>query len=235
MLPPRPTAADVMQATSKIIELRRFLAERLPHTRFGLAPIAPPADVLATGVASLDRTLGGGLAKGAFTELVGAGDGSGSAQVLHALLRQVAADGQFMALVDGTDSFDVDAVEPEVLAHLLWVRCAKADEAMKAADLLLRDRNFPLVVLDLKLNPAAELRRIQGTTWYRFARLLEQNGTTVLAITPHPLVSGVAARVRVEAGLGLDALAQSPSALVHALDFTLLRSTAASDREEAVG
>ncbi len=224
-----------MQATSKIIELRRFLAEKLPHARFGLAPAAPAEDLQPTGVDALDRTLGGGLAKGAVTELVGSGDGSGSAQVLHALLRQVAADGRFLALVDGADSFDADAVEPDVLAHLLWVRCARADEALKAADLLLRDRNFPLVVLDLKLNPAAELRRIQSTVWHRFGRLLEQNGTTVLVVTPQPIVTSVAARVQVAARLGLEALARSPGELLNALDFTLLRSQASADREQAVG
>ncbi len=224
-----------MQTSGKIIELRQFLAERLPHVRFGLAPAAPAADMLPTGVAPLDRTLGGGLTKGVFTELVGVGDGSGSAQVLHALLRRVALDGGFVALVDGADSLDVDAVEPEVLAHLLWVRCTKADEAMKAADLLLRDRNFPLVVIDLKLNPVAELRRIQGTMWYRFARLLEQNGSTVLVVTPYPLVSGVTARVQVDARLGLDVLARRPAEVVDGLSFTLLRSTAATDREEAAG
>ena len=222
-----------MQTSGKIIELRQFLSERLPKARFGFAPVPAAAEVWPTGVAALDRTLGGGLAKGAFSELVGTGEGSGSAQVLHALVRQVAADGRFLALVDGADSFDVDAVEAEVLPHLLLVRCTKADEAMKAADLLLRDRNFPLVVLDLKLNPAAELRRIQGTTWYRFGRLLEQNGTTVLAITPYPLVSGVAARVQVEAKLGLSDLARRPGEVVNGLSFTLLRSTTAHERDEA--
>lgn len=224
-----------MQTSGKIIQLRQFLSERLPKARFGFAPAPAATEVWPTGVAALDRTLGGGLAKGAFTELVGMGEGSGSAQVLHALLRQVAADGRFLALVDGKDSFDVDAVEPEVLSHLLLVRCTKADEALKAADLLLRDRNFPLVVLDLKLNAASELRRIQGTTWFRFGRLLEQNGTTVLAITPHPLVSGVAARVQVEARLGLSDLDRRPTEVIQGLSFTLLRSTAAQERDEAVG
>ena len=224
-----------MQTSGKIIELRQFLRERLPKARLGFAPAPAAAEVWPTGVAGLDRILGGGLARGAFSELVGVGDGSGSAQVLHALLRQVAADGRFLALVDGADSFDVDAVEPEVLSHLLLVRCAKADEALKAADLLLRDRNFPLVVLDLKLNAAAEIRRIPGTTWFRFGRLVEQNGTTVLAITPYPLVSGVAARVQVEAKLGLPDLNRRPAELVAGLSFTLLRSSAAQERDEAAG
>jgi len=169
------------------------------------------------------------LARSEFTELVGAG--SGSAQVIHGLLHRVAADGQFLALVDGADSFDVGAVEPDVLTRLLWVRCASANEALKAADLLLRDRNFPVIVLDLKLNPAAQLRKIPATTWYRFARLLEQTRATVLVVTPFSLVGGAACRARIESELGPDALDQSPTGLLSRLRFTLSRSTAAGDVE----
>src|SRR5204862_1713111 len=126
------------------------------------------------------------LPRGGLAELVGAGPGSGSAQVVHALLRRVAHAGEYLALVDGADSFDVDAAEPTTLTRLLWVRCQKAEEALKAADLLLRDRNFPLLVLDLQLNPQAQLRKIPSSVWHRFRRLLEQNGATVLVVTPCP-------------------------------------------------
>src|SRR3989442_1226262 len=199
-----------MHATGNIVGLRQLLAERFPHLRFGLKT-ASPLETWATGLPALDTLLGGGLPKDELTELVGAGDGSGSAQVIHALLRRVAAGGQFLALVDGADSFDVDAVEPDVLSRLLWVRCTKADEALKAADILLRDRNLPLVVLDLKLNPPAQLRKIPSSVWHRFRRLLEQNGGTLLVVTPHQLVGGPACRGGVESRLGVDALAQAPS------------------------
>ena len=46
-------------------------------------------------------------------------------------------------------------------------------DAVKAVDLLLRDGNFPLVVLDLVLNDSAELRKIPQTNWYRLQRLVE--------------------------------------------------------------
>jgi hypothetical protein len=236
LAPASESRHEFMQATGNIIELRQLLAGRFPHLRQGVA--APsPAETWATGVPSLDVLLRGGLPRGAFTELVGAGAGSGSAQVLHALLRQVAADGQFLALVDGADSFDVGAVESEVLSRLLWVRCSKAGEALKAADLLLRDRNFPLVVLDLKLSPATQLRKISSSTWYRFARLLEHNRTTVLVVTPFELVSGAACRVRVESALGLDELSRPPSELVSRLRFTLTRATAwtIEDRDAQTG
>ena len=68
--------------------------------------------------------------------------------LLRALLRQSHRARQWMALIDGRDSFDPAGVEAPVLSRLFWVRCQTAEEALKAADLLLRDRNFPLVVLD---------------------------------------------------------------------------------------
>ena len=212
-----------MPASGNIVELRRVLADRFPHARLALERRKPGA-ARATGVPALDELLGGGLPQGELTELVGAGPGSGSAQVIHAVLQRTASDGQFLALVDGVDGFDVDTVEPGILARLLWVRCAQAEEALKATDLLLRDRNFPIVVLDLKLNPLVELRRISSSIWFRFRRLLEQNQTTFLVVTPHSLVSGAACRVRVESRLGLGALEQSPSEVLNQLQFDLLRS-----------
>lgn len=184
-----------MPTDAKLIELRQFLAERLPRARLGIAPARTASETVPTGLESVDRALGGGLPRGAFTELVAPGEGSGSAQFIHALLRHTASIGRFLTLVDGADSLDIDALEPEALAHLLWIRCRSTAEALQTTDLLLRDRNIALVVLDLKLNPAHELRRIQGTLWYRFGRLMEQQGGTVLVVTPQPLVSGAAARI----------------------------------------
>lgn len=223
-----------MQTAGNIVELRQLLAERFPRLRQEVA-VAPPVETQSTGVPALDALLGGGLPCGEFTELVAPADGAGSAQVLHAFLRQVAAEGRFLALVDGADSFDAGAVEPGVLSRLLWVRCVRAEEALKAVDLLLRDRNIPLVVLDLKLNPAAQLRKISSSVWYRCARLLEQNGATVLVITPFQLVSGAACRVAMGSALGIDALACAPGDLWSQLQFSLLRSAAGEVRRAQTG
>jgi len=222
-----------MRATESVVELRRILADKFPRAHAARRP-ADGIPVAASGVPALDHLLGGGWSKGKLSELVGAGDGSGSAQVIHALLHRAAADGQFLALVDGLDSFDVDAVEPGVLARLLWVRCTKAEEALKAADLLLRDRNFPLVVLDLKLNPLAQLRKIQASAWHRFRRLQEQNGITMLVVTPTQLVGGAACRVRVESGLGIEAMTKPPGQVIKRLKFELLKSEDDEAHEELV-
>ena len=202
-----------MPADTKIIELRQFLAERLPRARLGVAPERMVPATLPTGIESIDQGLGGGLPQGAFTELVAPGEGSGSAQFIHALLRHTASGGHFLTLVDGADSLDIDALEPEALAHLLWVRCRNTAEALQTTDLLLRDRNIALVVLDLKLNAAHELRRIPSTLWYRLSRLMEQHGGTVLVITPQPLVAGAAARIVSQTRLDHRDLERSPDTL----------------------
>ena len=224
MVPSAPS--EGMAARADIIDLRKLLAGRFPRRRTDAETRRHP-NALSTGVPRLDDVLGGGLAPGEITELVGAGPGSGSAQIIHALLRHAAEAGRFLALVDGADSFDVDAAPEACLSRLLWVRCRQADEALQAADLLLRDRNFPLVVLDLKLNPASQLRRLPGNVWHRFGRLLEQHHSTLLVVTAQPLVSSVPCRVQVEGWLELDSLIEPPGRLMERLRFTVLRQAAA--------
>lgn len=214
-------------AAHNLTDLRRLLAEKFPRAQnrvpSATTPLKRPVG-WRTGVPDLDTQLGGGWPSGEISELVGLGHGSGSAQVVHAMLRQAAADGSFAVVVDGTDSLDVCAIPPEVLSRLLWVRCSRADEVLKAADLLLRDRNFVRVILDLKLNPSAELRRISHTVWHRFHRLVEQGSATVVIITPQPLVAGVSCRVQVSAHLALDALSRHPEETAAGLHFEVLRS-----------
>jgi hypothetical protein len=75
------------------------------------------------------------------------------------------------------------------LRHLLWVRCSQASQAVQAADFLLRDGNFPLVVLDLVLNAAEELRKIPQTHWYRLQRLVEAAPAAFLVLTRQTIIS----------------------------------------------
>lgn len=220
-----------METSRSIVDLRKLLTDRFPHLRLDCLPRRPIHSV-ATGIAVLDALMGGGLPRGEFTELVASGPASGSAAVIHELLCRVAANRQFLALVDGMGSFDPNAAEPAVLTRLLWIQCQQVAEALKATDLLLRDRNFPMLVIDFKLNTARELRKIPGNTWFRYARLLEQNQTTVLVITPQQLVSGAACRVSLESALDLNALAQPRAQLLASLRFKLLRSAAELNREQ---
>jgi len=169
-----------------IVDLRKLLGERFPQ------PIIPSASRLATGLPAIDGAIGGGLPKGSITELSSSQVSAGSALLLYALLQNAQRDGYFLALVDGRDSFDPSALGGlgnRRLHNLLWVRCTKALDAVKAADLLLRDGNFPLVVLDLVLNASAELRKIPQTSWYRLQRLVETAPTAFLVLTRASIIS----------------------------------------------
>jgi hypothetical protein len=170
-------------AASKIIDLRNLLAERFPQ------PVTSPGPRLATGLPAIDEAIGGGLPKSAITELSSPQVSAGSALLLYALLESAERAGYFLALVDGRDSFDPQPLGNRRLRNLLWVRCTKALDAVKAADLLLRDGNFPLIVLDLVLNPSNELRKIQQTNWYRLQRLVETAPTAFLVLTRPSIVS----------------------------------------------
>ena len=56
-------------------------------------------------------------------------------------------------------------------------------------DLLARDANLGLVVLDLRHAPEAELRRIPNRQWYLLQRAVEATDLALVIITPRILVS----------------------------------------------
>ena len=180
-----------------VVDLRNLLAERFPHTP------APARARFITGLSFLDRTIGGGLPKSAITELISPRVSAGSASLIHALLQRASGTAvpslpRPIALIDGRDSFDPQPLGNSCLRHLLWVRCHKAFEAVKAADLLLRDGNFPLVIVDLVLNAAEELRKIPQTSWYRLQRLVEATSTVCLILTRQGMVSSAQLKIVLE-------------------------------------
>jgi len=172
-----------MASSGKIVDLRALLAERFPS----LAPT--PNGCLPTGLSAFDQTAGGGLQKGAITELISPHISSGSASFVAALIHAAHRDRYFVALIDGNDSFDPQPFENDLLRHLLWLRCHTTIQAIKSADLLLRDGNFPLVVIDLVLNSVREIRKVPQTSWYRLQRLVESTSTAFLVLTRFTTVS----------------------------------------------
>ena len=185
-----------MIARGKIVDLRKLLAERFPHT-----PVPAATRRLITGLSFLDQAIGGGLPKGAITEFISAQISAGSASLIHALLQAAHRNRYFLALIDGRDSFDPSASGTPgngCLSYLLWVRCTKALEAIKAADLLLRDGNFALVIVDLVLNAPEELRKIPQTSWYRLQRLVESAPTACLILTRLGMVSSAQLKIVLE-------------------------------------
>ena len=171
-----------MAVNRKILDLRNLLAERF------FQGLSQNDGRLVTRISALDQATEDGLRKGQITEIISPEPSAGSALLIHSLLEVARRDRFFLALIDGGDSFDVQAASVRALHHLLWVRCQRASEALKAADFLLRDGNFPLVILDLILNPPEELRRIPATSWYRLQRLVEPTPAAFLVMSRHNMV-----------------------------------------------
>jgi hypothetical protein len=207
-------------AVSNIIELRQLLREKFPGLRTRVDELSGPSrPCWPTGLARLDRRLGGGFAKSALSEVVPPSRASGGASLARHLIQRAAQEQQFAALVDSHDSFDPAGASPAFLQRLLWLRCRHTDEALKAADLVLRDGNLPLVLLDLALAPAAELRKVPAPTWYRFQRIVEERGVTCIVFTPRPMVAPAQMRVTWPAALTLDDLSRDADDLVESLDI----------------
>jgi hypothetical protein len=181
-----------MATAGAIIDLRKTLAERFPQRS------QPVATVLPTHLSFLDAITGGGFPKSAITEIISPRASAGSASLIHALLRSAQRDQHFIALIDGSDSFDPGSSDNSTLRHLLWIRCHKAFDAVRAADLLLRDGNFPLVIVDLVLNAPEELRKIPQTSWYRLQRLAEAVPSSCLIINRQSMVSSAQLKIVLE-------------------------------------
>ncbi len=211
---------------AKIIQLRELLAAQFPS-----AAVRRGAQ-WATGIAPLDAALGGGLWKGGIVELVAEQPSSGASSLLRGVLAGAATSGLWAGLIDGCDAFDPQSLGP-ALARLLWLRCHHAAEAIQSADLLLRDGNLPLVCLDLHGNPAAELRRITGPTWYRLQRMIEPTAIAFLALTPFALVPCADVRLLLQTRFSLPALEEDPAALWDRLTLHVARQRQVEREGEA--
>ncbi len=213
-------------APDKLAALRHLLAERFP------AATRPPGRTLRTGLAAIDDATGG-LPLGAVTEIVCSAPSCGSQLLLGQLLAVTRATRTRVGLIDAGDAFDPDSFPADLLAHLVWVRCPTGIPAsskttttaiaLQAADLLARDANLGLVVLDLRHAPAADLRRISGPQWYRFQRAVEPTDLAFLVITPRPSVPSAQLRLELNTSHSVAALEVERPMLSAALDPTLNR------------
>ncbi len=211
-----------MPPSPKIVQLRQLLSERFPGARFNAEALADPvANVYPTGLEQIDFLLRGGLSKGSTTEIVAEKNSSGSALLISALLQKAAEENQIVALVDGQNSFDPASFENHTLSRLLWVRCKSAEQSLKAADFILRDRNVPFVLLDLQLNPAHQLRKIPSSTWYRLQRIVEASSTVFVVFTPTAMVGCAQVRLNLSSRFALDALQKNESELLPKLKVEL--------------
>lgn len=178
-------------------ELRRTLRERFPEAHAGLSTAVAPA--FLTGVPLLDQLP---VRRGTVNEVVDGGS-AGSGLLLHALLESCQARGCPVGLIDVADAFDPQSHGSDLCRRLLWVRCAGVVPALKAADLLLRDGNFPLLVMDMVLAERREVVRVPAHCWSRLQLLAQRSGAVLLAMSASPLISCAVLRLRVSLDSGL--------------------------------
>lgn len=209
-------------ARKSIAELRTDLAKRFPT-----AP-RTAGRTLRTGARAIDEATGG-LPIAAVTEVVCAAPSCGGHLLLGQLLQTTRAAQQRVALIDSTDSFDPASFEPDLLAHLVWVRCSNTGQALNAADLLARDANLGLVVLDLRHAPEADLRRIPGPQWYRLQRAVEPTDLALLVETPRASVPSAQVRFALTASHPFRAVSRERPGLIDGLAPTLQRQRLSLD------
>ncbi len=143
----------------------------------------PVPETAPTGVAEIDAAIGG-LPRGCLTEICGPAS-SGRTSLLASILAEATARQEVCALVDAGDAFDpVSAAAAGVrLDKLIWIRTAKsAEQALKAADLLIQGGGFGVVAMDLGDTPPATARRISLTSWFRLRRAVEHTPTVLVAV-----------------------------------------------------
>ena len=203
-------------APEKLAALRQLLAERFPTVP------RTTGRVLPTGIPAVDD-ITGGLPLSAITEVICAAPSCGGHLLLGQLLAATRATRTRVALIDSTDSFDPASFDEDLLAHLVWVRCASTVAALNAADLLARDANLGLVVLDLRRASDADLRRTPSTQWYRLQRAVEPTDLAFVVETPRASVPSAQVRFKLATTHGLAALDRERVTLTAELAPTLQR------------
>jgi hypothetical protein len=162
--------------------------------RGATARAQPPR--IPTGIAALDTLLGGGLPPGALTEVVGR-PSSGRTTMTCVLLRAVTARGALAACIDLPDVFDpAHAARAGIdLAHVLWIRPRTTRDALQAAEYVLENEGFGLVVVDLDDGRATGT--VPASRWMRLTRAAAQTRTAIVTLGREN-VAGTFAMVRIE-------------------------------------
>lgn len=200
-----------------VAALRQLLAVRFPErTR-------ATAGHVVTEIRALDEALGGGLPAGRFTEIVSEAPGTGGQSIVAQLLAATRRARQRIALIDGADGFDAAEVPPDHLQHLVWVRGRGVADAFAAADILLRDGNYAVVILDTRGLAERALLKTPTTTWHRMRHATEAGSIAALVLSTTALVPTVPWRLVLREPIPLASRRQPRSALMDGLTFDVAR------------
>jgi recombination protein RecA len=169
---PIPLANDVLVDIGARYEVRFALPQ--PRT----------VERIPTGIPAIDALAGGGIPRGALTEIYGP-PSSGRTSLLFALLAQVTSNREYGAVIDTSDAFDpASAAEAGVhLSRLVWIRCGgNAEHALKAADLIVQAGGFGMIVIDLADTPPPTAARISLASWFRLRHAVERTPAALVVL-----------------------------------------------------
>lgn len=203
--------------SDKVVALRRLLDERHPCARPKTSRLIP------TGAPYLDDVLGGGLRTGVLTEFVSESVSTGSQTALGSLLETTRQARKRVALVDAANAFDIEGLDEDAIAHVVWVRCSTLSDCWRVADIITRDPNYAVTAIDVRGRPLRELMRTRDSIWTRLQRAAEQAETAVLIQSDSAIVPNAAFRLAFSTGLKSDALAMPRRDIISTLAPTLQR------------
>lgn len=124
------------------------------------------------------------LTRGGITELWG-GVSTGRTAFAQWMIGNATLGGEVVAVVDCNDAFDPASARKAGtdLGKLLWVQCGhRLEIALKAAELILHNGGFGLIVLDLGDVTLGALHKIPISYWYRFQRAVEHTPSALVIL-----------------------------------------------------
>ncbi len=179
--------------------IRSHVESRLPGALFPYMP--PEPEMIATGIKSLDCTVGGIPKSGLAQICAPAGVSTGRTTLLLSVMQKVTRQEESCALVDASDCFDPASAEAAGvdMPRLLWVRCAGGkgmrplEQAFRAADIIAQNGGFGLIAVDLGNIEERLVRKVPLSTWFRFARVVERMPTALVFLLSHPAAQSCSA------------------------------------------
>ena len=145
----------------------------------------------------------GRLPTGILGEVVTPHPSGGGQLFLESLLLGAVRIHRYMALIDACDTFAPASVPEACFPFLLWIRCRHTKETLRAADILIRDENFPLTIIDLRQVSTIDQQRIPNNQWYRIQRTVRQQGSTCMVFTRRASIAAAQLRLELSAQLTL--------------------------------
>jgi hypothetical protein len=218
------------------LQIETALANRVPAALTLKIKHAP--ELFPTGIGEVDAALGGGVPRGAITEVAGAVS-TGKTSFGLSAVAGITQSGAACAWVDVSDAFSPEcaAAANIVLKRLLWLRMpaerrqkvtdkpwSQLEQALKATDLLLQAGGFAAIVLDMSDVLPQHLMRIPLATWYRFRLAAEQARTALVFLTQSPCASSCASiALRCESSKVQSFNNNGETALFERQQFTMVR------------